>query len=128
MFEVFDTPVTSVSCPTRDVTTVAPQALWGLNNQSVFRQAVQLAGRVVKEAGSETPAQIERIWKVALGRGPSTEETAAAHDLVETLSREKATPLAELPAALQALPTERAHALAKLCLAVFNLSEFAFVD
>ena len=128
MFEVFDTPVTSVSCPTRDVTTVAPQALWGLNNQSVFRQAVQLAGRIVKEAGSETPAQIERIWKVALGRGPTVEETAAAHDLVETLSRGKSTPLTDLPAALQALPTERAHALAKLCLAVFNLSEFAFVD
>ena len=42
MFEVFDTPVNSVSCPTRDVTTVAPQALWGLNNKSVFRQAMHL--------------------------------------------------------------------------------------
>ena len=128
MFEVFDTPVTSVSCPTRDVTTVAPQALWGLNNQSVFDQAVQLAARVVKEAGTETPAQIDRIWKVALGRGPTSEELAAARDLVERLSDKEAAALPEFPEALRSLPPARAHALAKLCLAVFNLSEFAFVD
>jgi hypothetical protein len=29
MFEIFDSPVNSQSCPVRDVTTVAPQALWG---------------------------------------------------------------------------------------------------
>ena len=128
MFEVFDTPVTSVSCPTRDVTTVAPQALWGLNNQSVFRQAVQMAGRVVKEAGAETPAQIERIWKVALGRDPTAAEILSARELLQSLTSVEGTPLTDVPAALQTLPPHRARALAKLCLAVFNLSEFAFVD
>jgi len=110
------------------VTTVAPQALWGLNNQSVFRQAVQMAGRVVKEAGAETPAQIERIWKVALGRGPTSAEILSARELLESLTRVEGASLTDLPPALQALPQHRAHALAKLCLAVFNLSEFAFVD
>ena len=32
MLQAFDNPENAVSCPERDVTTVAPQALWALNN------------------------------------------------------------------------------------------------
>src|SRR5947199_10345464 len=53
MFEVFDSPVNAVSSPRRDVTTVAPQALWALNNHRAFRQAQEFAGRLVREAGDE---------------------------------------------------------------------------
>src|SRR5436190_51140 len=52
MFEVFDTPVNFVSTATRDVTTVAPQALWLLNNKIAFRQAQEFADRLVKEASN----------------------------------------------------------------------------
>ena len=128
MFEAFDTPVTSVSCPTRDVTTVAPQALWGLNNKSVFRQAIQLAGRVVNEAGQEQPAQVDRAWRIALGRAPSVEESETALRLLKMLERDDARPLPDAPKTLESVPPARAHALAKLCLSLFNLSEFAFVD
>ena len=34
----------------------------------------------------------------------------------------------DLPAALTTIPLPRAAALVELCLAVFNLNEFAFVD
>lgn len=61
MFEVFDAPVTSVSCPSRDVTTVAPQALWGLNNRSVFQQACKFADRIVGEVGTDPNACVERV-------------------------------------------------------------------
>jgi hypothetical protein len=128
MFEVFDAPVTSVSCPTRDVTTVAPQALWGLNNKSVFRQAMHLAGRVVKEAGKDEAAQVDRAWQIALGRAPTAEESASAVQLLHVLERGKAEPLKDLPKTLQAVPAGHARALSKLCLALFNLSEFAFID
>ena len=43
MFEVFDSPVNSVSGPRRDVTIVAPQTLWSLNNRRAFRQAQEFA-------------------------------------------------------------------------------------
>jgi hypothetical protein len=33
MFEAFDNPINSLSCPQRDVSSVAPQALWFLNNR-----------------------------------------------------------------------------------------------
>jgi hypothetical protein len=128
MFEVFDTPVNSVSCPTRDVTTVAPQALWGLNNQSVYQQAMHFAGRVVKEAGTDPSAQVERAWRISLGRPPTARESASALALLEELEREPEAASQNLPDLLKAVPAPRAQALSKLCLALFNVSEFAFVD
>lgn len=128
MFEVFDAPLNSVSCPSRDVTTVAPQALWGLNNKSVFRQATHLAGRITKEAGSDQTAQIARLWKIALGRPPTEAESSSALQLLVDLERESAAPAENVPDSLASLPPARGQALSKLCLAVFNLSEFAFID
>ena len=128
MFEVFDTPITSASCPSRDVTTVAPQALWGLNNKSVFRQAMHLAGRVVKETGEDPAAQITRAWQIVLGRAPTAQESASALKLLTTLEQETGDPLENIPESLKSVPPARAQALSKLCLALFNLSEFAFID
>ena len=128
MFECFDNPNTSVSCPTRDVTTVAPQALWGLNNKSVYRQATHLAGRVVQEAGEDQLDQVDRAFKITLGRAPSSEESTSALALLEMLQQVPAELLEQFPATLQAIPPAQGHALAKLCLVLFNLSEFAFVD
>ena len=128
MFQVFDTPLTSQSCPVRDVTTVAPQALWGLNNKSVFRQAMHLADRVVREAGDDRTAQIDRAWRIVLGRPIRNDESVSAIRLLEQLEQQSSSPLPDLPEALRALPPVRAHGLTKLCLALFNLSEFAFVD
>ncbi len=128
MFAVFDSPITAVSCPTRDVTTVAPQALWGLNNKSVFHQAMHMAGRVVKEAGDDRTVQVARAWRIALGRPPTTEELTSALKLLHDLERMETEPLEHAPKILQSVAPGEAHALSKLCLALFNLSEFAFVD
>jgi len=46
MFDVFDAPVNAVSAPGRDVTTVATQALWMLNNQTANHQAREFAKRI----------------------------------------------------------------------------------
>ena len=40
----------------------------------------------------------------------------------------KSPPLPNLPRELTALPPARAAALGKLCLAIFNLHEFLYVD
>ena len=114
MFAVYDAPVSSVSCPTRDVTTVAPQALWSLNNRSVYTQAKAFADRVRKEAGKKPIDWVDRVWMIALARHPTETETREAVALMETLSR----PESDTPV----------DALAQLCLGVYNLNEFAFVD
>ncbi|MDP6446283.1 MAG: DUF1553 domain-containing protein, partial [Pirellulaceae bacterium] len=127
MFDVFDAPVDAVSCPVRDVTTVAPQALWGLNNPSVFRQAMLMAGRIGRSAGDDLAAQISLAWRLALGRPPTPDELDSAQQLVARLESEGES-LKDPPDALKSLPPARAQALSKLCLALFNLTEFAFVD
>jgi hypothetical protein len=128
LFDIFDAPVNAVSCSGRDVTTVAPQALWFLNNGAAVRQSVQLAARVLREAGPSPEAWIERLWRVALGRPPAAEERREALSLLESLSPPAAPPLEHAPPELAALLAPRAAGLAKLCLAVFNLNEFAYVD
>jgi hypothetical protein len=128
MFEVFDSPVNSVSTARRDVTTVAPQALWLLNNHRAFRQAQEFAARLVREAGDDPAAWVDRAWRIALSRPPTEEEKQDALKLLEKLADGKSPPLVDVPAELAKLPPARAATLAKLCLAVFNLSEFVFVD
>jgi hypothetical protein len=134
MFDVFDAPVSSVSCPQRDVTTVATQALWSLNSPSVYRQAKQLAGRVVKEAGGGPEQWVERLWMISLSRPISDEEKKEAIQLLEELANGRnkdqqiRETLREIPKSLTTLPRPKAAALVKLCLTVYNLSEFAFVD
>ncbi len=129
MFEVFDSPVNSVSSPRRDVTIVAPQTLWSLNNRRAFAQAQQFADRVVRETGGDVAACVDRAWQIALGRLPTAGEKEGALSLVDALSAELGSvPLDNPPPALAKLPPARAAALTKLCLAVFNLNEFIFVD
>ena len=114
MFAVYDAPVSSVSCPTRDVTTVAPQALWSLNNRSVYTQAKAFADRVRKEAGKKPSDWVKRVWMIALARHPTDTETREALSLMETFNRSESKTMVDK--------------LALLCLAVYNLNEFAFAD
>ena len=129
MFEKFDTPDPAVSCPERAVTTVAPQSLWLLNNDAVFRQALAFAGRLVREGGPEPDQWVDRAWRIALGRGPTDRE---AGDALETLASADGETWKELPEGtppeLKAIGRRQAQGLTELCLAIFNLNEFLFVD
>ncbi len=119
LFEAFDSPVNAVSCPRRSVTTVVPQALWFLNNQTSMRQAREFAARLVREGGDDPAAWIDRAWWLALGRSPSRAEHEDAVALMAALSGgvENESAAADPPAPLT-----------KLCLALFNLNEFVYVD
>jgi hypothetical protein len=116
MFDIFDGADPAMSCPERDVTTVAPQALWLLNNGISFQQARRLAERVAKEAAADAAARVERAWELALQRSPSPQERQQALELMDALrAGEKASQPDLAP-------------LEKLCLAILNLSEFIFID
>jgi len=130
MFEIFDAPVNGVSCPCRDVSTVAPQALWFLNNRTVSEQARQLAARLVREKGQKPDAWVDRAWRLTLSRPPTALESNEALQLLDALSHPEhaGQSIDKAPKELAAMPPGRASALAKLCLALYNLSEFTFVD
>ena len=104
MFEAFDNPINSVSCPQREVSSVAPQALWFLNNQVAYQQAGHFADRLRKEFGEQPAAWVDGAWRLALGRAPSAREKEDGVQLIASLS------------------------LQKFCLAIFNLNEFSFID
>ena len=130
MFEKFDMADPNASCPQRDVTTVAPQALWTLNNPMTFEQAKRFAARLAKENGKDPSAWVEAAWRLALARRPSTDEKREALQLMEQLSTSAGEPpdSAILPEPLAKLGSSRGLALAKLCLTLFNLSEFNYID
>jgi hypothetical protein len=135
MFEVFDAPVTSTSCPARDVTTVAPQALWTLNSPSVFEQAKQLAGRIATGADTDQDEWIQQVWLTVLSRPITGEEFQEATSLLGQLTKQAtarqdqlAAALGELPESLRPLDLQRATAMIQFCLAMYNLNEFSFID
>jgi hypothetical protein len=130
MLGVFDNADTAASCPERVMTTVPPQALWFLNNKTVFRQAQQLAERLVKEEGDNPSAWVQRAWRLALNRTPSEREEREGVELITSLSKKEsgrdASP--EISSRLAQLSPGRATALAGFCLAILNLNEFLYVD
>jgi Protein of unknown function (DUF1553)/Protein of unknown function (DUF1549) len=101
--ESFDIPDSNQSCPKRERSTTAPQALALLNAPDVLAAAKTLAARLEKDA--KTAAErIERAYRVTLGRRPSTTEMTLARDF-----------LAQSP-------------LSELCRALFNINEFVYLD
>ena len=130
MFETFDGPDPVLSCPQRQETTVAPQSLYFMNSQTIFNQAQEFADRLVREVGDHPEKWVERAWNLALGRPPSPKEEREAVELMDSLTdrQVKVEDWPGLDEALIEIGLPRAVALTQLCLAVFNLSEFSYVD
>jgi hypothetical protein len=73
LFSTFDFPGPTQIKGQRDVTTVAPQALFFMNNPFVE----QLSAQIADKSGKDTKA----IYKLILGRDPTSEEITDARDL-----------------------------------------------
>jgi hypothetical protein len=101
--EAFDLPDSNLSCPRRERSTTAPQALALLNAPEASAAAQALAERLTKEADAEAQ-RVERVYRLTLGRAPSAAE------------RERAA------AFLRESP------LTELCRALFNVNEFVYLD
>ncbi|HEY4311526.1 MAG TPA: DUF1549 and DUF1553 domain-containing protein [Pirellulales bacterium] len=156
LMTVFDFADTTLPCAQRNISTVAPQALALLNNDFVHAQSDALAERVVREAGPEKLAQIERAWWLALSRAPTqAEREFAVTHLAQQRERfstgEQSSALADKPVtaaegSANATATSKAPdkgtastdpkstanpeqlALSSLCHVLLNLNEFIYVD
>lgn len=134
LFDVFDSPDTNLSCPERNVSVNAPQALMLLNSDLAIDHARRLAGRVLADLGDDrnmVERQVERAWKIALSRSPTAAEMRAAVTFLQEdagrLSPEVAESDLPRPSTSEASPV-MAAALVDLCHALLNLNEFVFVD
>ena len=83
LLAVFDAPSIVFNCVERPVSTIPLQSLSLLNSDFMRRQARSFAERLQAEAGDDANARLERAFLLALARGPSDAERAAA---VEFLS------------------------------------------
>ncbi len=102
-FEAFDRPDTNASCPRRAVTTIAPQALSLLNGKLAADAAHALATRISAESDRPND-QIERAYRLTLGRRPTADEAGIAAKFLATDSMDD------------------------LCLALININEFIYLD
>jgi len=117
--ETFDAPTMNPNCLERRESTVAPQALYLMNNGMILRLAEDLARRVAREAGSDPAGQVERVYLLALGRPPREAEQEVG---VAALKR-----LADAWAGADR-GAAGMKALATYCHAVLNSAGFLYVD
>jgi hypothetical protein len=112
MMRAFDGPDALGPLPARATTTVAPQALFLMNDPAVRAWAEHLAGELSGESATE--AGVVRIaWQRVLGRAPSSGEEVDAIAFLE---------------AQAAAYSDRTAAITDLCQALFATNEFAYVD
>ncbi len=85
---LFDAADATAVVDKRVVSTVAPQALFLLNNGFVLTSARAFADRIIREANT-TDARIDRAYHLAFGRSPTTDEVEIGRGLVGTANDPK---------------------------------------
>jgi hypothetical protein len=101
--EAFDLPDSNQSCPKRERSTTAPQALALLNAADVVEASRAFAARVAN-ATQSLDDRIDLAFRLALGRLPTASEREKARAFVGESS------------------------FAELCRALLNLNEFVYLD
>lgn len=119
----FDLPRMEPNCIERPQSTVAPQALHLLNDATVHEIAGHFAARLIKEA-ADADAQLTRAHWLAFSRTPTREEMKIANEAMQQLKGKWKTELGDKA------KDEVVHknALKNFCRALFNASEFQYVD
>ena len=104
LLDAFDCPDPSTTAPRRAVTTTPLQALSLMNNALVLYLSDAFAARLVREAGPDAGRQVERAYRLALGRGAEPDERARGERVVERFGA------------------------ATLARAIYNSNEFLYLD
>jgi hypothetical protein len=93
LFELFDFPDPSVCTGRRNTSTVAPQALFLMNNPFVIEQARASARRLLDNGQLDDTVRIEQAFRLALGRLPSTAERKIAAEYLQMIGKDPASRL-----------------------------------
>lgn len=102
--EVFDSPDEQISCPRREASTDAPQALELLNGDLSNRLADAFAQRLSDEARGNRKNEVRLAYQLAAGRDPNPREEKTAVEFLRT------------------------QPLREFALAIFNLNAFLYVE
>jgi hypothetical protein len=102
--QVFDQPDAQVSCPRREASTHALQALELLNGKLANHLAEAVAERLGRDCGADRARQVDRAFWLTAGRLPTAREKELALTFLQT------------------------QPLKEFTLALFNLNAFLYVD
>lgn len=112
MFEAFDRPAATASCPQRPSSTIAPQSLILFNSEFSSEIARRLADSVLHEVPADRKQQIDAVYRKTIGRRPTQEEAADVAAFFQTRAADK----------------DAADSFVDLCLAILNSSEFIYIE
>jgi len=135
LMQSFDLADPSHAHHKRDVTTTPLQALTLFNSDVVFGWSQALAGRVIREAGKDESAQLNRLYEILFARAPNKSEKAALKDFLDKEEKIILAKNAEgkfeiaVPSGLnekQQVNPVRAAAFVDLVHAVSNSNDFAY--
>jgi hypothetical protein len=136
MLQDFDSANTFESHAVRTNTVTAAQSLDLLNNDLMLDWARGLAGRAIKDAGTDLLAQVDRVFRLAYGRRATVEEqeivTAFLERQMPLLAERLATGGETPPPVPRDLPpgvdTVRAAALVDLSHMLLSSNEFLYIE
>ncbi len=135
MLETFDMANPQQVHSKRSVTTTPLQALTLFNSDIVFEWSQALAGKVLRQAGSNEGAQLDTLYQTLFARAPNTIERAALKDFLskqEKIIQDKAAAgkfTVATPTGLtgkQRIDPVRAAAFVDLVHTVANSNDFAY--
>jgi hypothetical protein len=123
--ENFDYPQMNPNCLQRRDSTVAPQALYLLNNAMIDELAAAFAGRIRRAAGNDPAKQIEMVYWLAMSRPPGVEEKAIGLAALRKLTDRWAN---HPGGGKSKLDGAHRKALTTYCHAIINSAGFLYVD
>ena len=132
MLEVFDVASTQETCPRRDVTTIAPQALTLVNSKLSREWSESLAARVIHDAGPQLTAEMDRAYLLLYSRHPDSQERDMSFTFLDRQLKilseragagERLSQVPDIPAGMNPL---QAAALVDFCQALVNSNEFVY--
>ena len=109
MLQTFDAPVLDASCDRRRTSITPLQALSLYDGDFVNEEARHFADRVRMQAGAQADSQIRHAFQLALGRGPSDDESEQVRGFFTSASSDE-------------------EALVGLCRVLLNSNEFVYVN
>ncbi len=116
--EVFDFAEQGMVTGSRDTTTVAPQALYLLNDPFVRQQSLALAERVLRPNDLDDAGRIALAYRLTLSRAATAKEIKRATSYIADY---------EAAAGEAASANARTAAWASFCQAIFASAEFRYV-
>jgi hypothetical protein len=136
LFDAFDAVDSNVTCPERNVSVNAPQALMLLNSELVLEQARGFAGRLLAQSSirNDPGGLVKSAYRLALGRSAQASEVERGIAFLEEQSARlseragKPRDLALPDPMPEAYDLALGAALVDYCHVLLNLNEFVFVD